>query len=63
MDPNTLDHEDGIDTFNCERQFMVRPLKQQLLGGAPAMAMLQMHKDKNSFTLQVTVHPPLPSFE
>lgn len=61
MDPNTLDHEDGIDTFNCERQFMVRPRKQ-LLGGAPAMAMLQMHKDKNSFTLQVTI-PPLPSFE
>ena len=52
MEQHSLDHDDGIDGFSCERTFTIRPRKQ-VLGGAPAMVMAQIHKDKNIFTLQV----------
>ena len=58
VESNSLDHEDGIDSFSWERTFMVRP-RNQVLGGAPAMALAQVHKDKNTFKLQV---PPLTQF-
>lgn len=55
MEQHSLDHDDGIDGFSCERTFMLRPRKQ-VLGGAPAMVMAQIHKDKNIFTLQVRAY-------
>lgn len=60
MEQHSLDHDDGIDGFSCERTFMVRPRKQ-VLGGAPAMVMAQIHKDKNIFTLQVRARCLLPT--
>ena len=51
VEQHSLDHDDGIEGFSAERVFMLRQRKA-VLGGAPAMAMAQIRKDKNTFTLQ-----------
>ena len=52
VEQHSLDHDDGVDGFSCDRTFMIRPRKQ-VLGGAPAMVSAQVRKDKNTFALQV----------
>lgn len=52
VEQHCLDHEDGIESFSCERTFMIRRRKQ-VLGGAPAMVMAQINKGKDVFSLQV----------
>ena len=54
VEQHSLDHDDGIEGFSAERTLMLRPRKQ-VLGGAPAMAMAQIRKDKNTFSLQVCI--------
>jgi hypothetical protein len=52
IEEQALDHDDGIAGFSVDRTFMVRTRKQ-VLGGAPAIAMAQIRKDKNTFALVV----------
>lgn len=46
-----VDHEDGIDSVQVEKQSILRP-KGQYLGGVPAVAWAQVQKDKSQFTFQ-----------
>jgi hypothetical protein len=46
-----VDHEDGIDSVQVEKQSVLRP-KGQYLGGVPAVAWAQVQKDKSQFTFQ-----------
>ena len=46
-----IDHEDGIDSVQVEKQMVVRP-KGQYLGGVPLVAWVQAQKDKNQFAFQ-----------
>ena len=46
-----VDHEDGIDSVQVEKQAILRP-KGQYLGGVPAVAWAQVQKDKSQFSFQ-----------
>lgn len=46
-----IDHEDGIDSVQVEKQAVLRP-KGQYLGGIPAVAWAQTQKDKTQFSFQ-----------
>ena len=46
-----IDHEDGIDSVQVEKQSVLRP-KGQYLGGVPLVAWVQAQKDKNQFAFQ-----------
>ncbi len=46
-----VDHDDGIDTIVCEKQTVLRK-RGRYLGGVPAVAWVQVQKDKNQLTFQ-----------
>lgn len=49
-----VDHEDGIDSVQIEKQTILRP-RNQYLGGVPAVAWAQVQKDKTQFSFQGVV--------
>ena len=53
MDPNGLDHDDGMTAFTVEKSSVVRK-PGVYVGGAPAYLMAQVHKDKDAFTVIVS---------
>ena len=56
VEPNTTDHDDGVEGMIVQRTEVVRP-KKQYQGGLPAHAQAQIHKDKNAFSLIVSRRP------
>ena len=53
VDPNGLDHDDGMTAFTVEKSSVVRK-PGVYVGGAPAYLMAQVHKDKDAFTVIVS---------
>lgn len=52
MDPNGIDHDDGMHTFNVEKSTVIRK-RGVYVGGAPASAFVQLHKEKDMFHIMV----------
>lgn len=53
VDPNGLDHDDGMTAFTVEKNSVIRK-RGVYVGGAPAYVMAQVHKDKDAFTVIVS---------
>ena len=51
VEAHGVDHDDNVDGFSVERVYTVRK-PSQYLGGAPSTLIVQLHKDKNQFSLQ-----------
>ena len=53
MNPNGLDHDDGMEAFTVEKHSVIRK-RGVYVGGAPAYIMAQVHKDKDAFNVIVS---------
>ncbi|KAK9858808.1 hypothetical protein WJX84_002378 [Apatococcus fuscideae] len=51
VEAHGVDHDDNVDGFSVERVYTLRK-PSQYLGGAPSTVIVQLHKDKNQFSLQ-----------
>ncbi|KAK9837680.1 hypothetical protein WJX74_002838 [Apatococcus lobatus] len=51
VEAHGVDHDDNVDGFSIERVYTLRK-PSQYLGGAPSTVIVQLHKDKNQFSLQ-----------
>ncbi|DBA83589.1 TPA: hypothetical protein ACH3X1_006160 [Trebouxia sp. C0004] len=50
VDPNCLDHDDGMNAFTVEKNGVLRK-RGTYVGGAPGFVMAQVHKDKDMFNI------------
>jgi len=53
VDPNCLDHDDGMNAFTVEKNGVLRK-RGTYVGGAPGFVMAQVHKDKDMFNIVVS---------
>lgn len=60
MDPNGFDHDDGMNAFTVEKSTVVRK-KGVYVGGAPAYLMSQVHKERDLFSVVVSLSLALQS--
>ena len=58
MDPNGFDHDDGMNAFTVEKSTVIRK-KGVYVGGAPAYLMSQVHKERDLFSVVVSLSVPL----
>ena len=54
MDPNGFDHDDGMNAFTVEKSTVIRK-KGVYVGGAPAYLMSQVHKERDLFSVVVSL--------
>ena len=54
MDPNGFDHDDGMNAFTVEKSTVIRK-KGVYVGGAPAYLMTQVHKERDLFSVVVSL--------
>ena len=60
VNPNGLDHDDGMEAFTVEKSSVIRK-RGVYVGGAPAYIMAQVHKDKDAFNIIVSHLQPCPA--
>ena len=57
VEPNTVDHDDGVEGMTIARTHTVRR-KGTYLGGVPAHIQAQVHKDKTTCSILVRLLQP-----
>lgn len=52
VEPNSVDHDDGVEGMTVARTHVLRP-KRQYTGGVPGHVQAQIHKDKATCSILV----------
>lgn len=58
VEPNSVDHDDGVEGMTVARTHVLRP-KRQYTGGVPGHVQAQIHKDKATCSILVRPYEAL----